>query len=84
MDGKFPERNFLLILLAVCCVIVVIGTMAPLSQPRILINHMRAAHSAFQLIAAEQQYVETLPAADFTCDLRQLPQAGVLDKVLAS
>ena len=84
MDGKSPERNFLLILLAVCCVIVVIGAMAPLSQPRIPMNDVRAAHSAFRLIAAEQQYAERFPAASFTCDLRQLAQAGIVDKVWAS
>ena len=87
MDGKqgrIARRNVLLILLAVCCVIVVIAAIAPLSQPRIPMNHMRAAHSAFQLIGAERQYAARFPAAGFTCDLRQLAQAGIVDKVLAS
>lgn len=47
-------------------------------------NHMRAAHSAFQLIAAERKYAARFPAAGFTCDLRQLGEAGIVDKVLAS
>ena len=86
MDGKSPERDFLLtkVLLAVCGVILVIGAMAPLSQPRIPMNHRRAAHSAFQLIAAERQYAARFPPAGFTCDLPQLEQAGFVDKVLAS
>lgn len=80
MDGKFPERNFLLILLAVCHVIVVIGAMSPLSQPRIPMNHMRFAHSAFQLIAAEQQYAERLRAAGFNVTCVNLRKQGLWTK----
>jgi hypothetical protein len=98
MDGKSSARRtvvrrnlpfvFPLILVAGFGVIVVmaivIGATAPLSPPRIPMNHMRAAHSAVQLIAAERQYALRFPAAGFTCDLRQLGQAGIVDKVLAS
>jgi hypothetical protein len=90
MDDKSPAsrtavtRNVLLTFLLLSCVIAVIGAIVPLAQPRIPMNHMRAAHSAVQLIAAEQQYAARFSAAGFTCDLRQLGQAGVVDKVLAS
>jgi hypothetical protein len=89
MDRKSPgrftiTRNFLWGLLAVCCVMIVIGTTVPLSQPRIPMNHMRAANSSIQLIAAERQYGTKFPATGFTCDLRQLSQAGLVDTVLAS
>ena len=89
MDRKSPSRfaitrNVLLGLLATCCLMIVIGAIVPLSQPRIPMNHMRAAHSSVQLIAAERQYAERFPAIGFTCDLRQLAQAGLIDTVLAS
>src|SRR3989442_442503 len=61
MDRKSPgpftiTRNVFWGLLAVCCVIIVIGATVPLSQPRIPMNHRRAANSSVQLIAAERQY----------------------------
>ena len=90
MDRKSPSRfaitrNVLLGLLAVGCLMIVIGAiLPPLSQPRIPMNHMRAAHSSVQLITAERQYAERFPAIGFTCDLRQLEQAGLIDAVLAS
>ena len=90
MDRKSPSpfaitRNMLLGLLAVGCLMIVIGViLPPLSQPRIPMNHMRAAHSSVQLITAERQYAERFPAIGFTCDLGQLEQAGFVDKVLAS
>lgn len=71
-------------LLAACCVMILIGAVVPLSQPRIPMNHMRAANSSIQLIAAERQYPTSFPALGFTCDLRQLAQSGLVDKVLAS
>jgi len=63
---------------------VVIGAFIPMSEPRIPLNHMRTAHWVLKLIAAERQYAERFPAAGFTCDLHQLEQAGIVDKVLAS
>jgi hypothetical protein len=89
MDGKSPGRgtvtgNVLWGLLAACCVMIVIGGIVPLSQPRIPMNHMRAANSSVQLIAAERQYTTRFPATGFTCDLGQLAQAGLVDTVLAS
>jgi hypothetical protein len=66
---------------------IVTGAIVPLSQPRIPMNHMRAANSSVQLIAAERQYAtrSTRSAATgFTCDLRQLAQAGLVDTVLGS
>ena len=74
----------LLGLLATCCVMVLIGAIVPLSQPRIPMNHRRAANSSGQLIAAERQFATTFPATGFTCDLRQLAQSGLIDQVLAS
>jgi hypothetical protein len=41
---------------------------APLSHPRIPMNHMRAANSSVQLIAAERQYATRFPATGFICD----------------
>ena len=89
MDRKSPgafaiTRNVLLGLSAACCMMFVIGAIAPLSHPRIPMNHMRAANSSVQLIAAERQYAKRFPATGFTCDLRQLAQAGLVDTVLAS
>src|SRR5436190_20233181 len=89
MDRKSPgpftiTRNVLLGLLATCCMMFVIGAVVPLSQPRIPMNHMRAANSSVQLIVAERQYATRFPATGFTCDLRQLAQAGLVDTVLAS
>jgi hypothetical protein len=88
MDRKFSvgfiTRNAFWGLLAICCVIIVIGATVPLSQPRIPVNHWRAANSSAQLIAAEWRYATRFPATGFTCDLRQLAQAGLVDTVLAS
>ena len=89
MDRKSPgpftiTRNVLLGLLATCCMMFVIGAIPPLSQPRIPMNHMRAANSSVQLIVAERQYATRFPATGFTCNLRQLAQAGLVDTVLAS
>jgi len=63
---------------------IVIGAIVPQSHPRIPMNHMRAANSSVQLIAAERQYATRFPATGFTCDLGQLAQAGLVDTVLAS
>jgi hypothetical protein len=71
-------------LFAACSVMILIGAIVPLSQPRIPMNHMRATNSSVQLIAAERQYARNFPATGFTCDLRQLAQSGLVDKVLAS
>src|SRR6266567_4347088 len=89
MDGKSPGRGtvtgkVLWGLLAACSVMIVIGAIVPLSQPRMPMNQMRAANSSVQLIAAERQYATRFPATGFTCDLRQLAQAGLIDTVLAS
>jgi hypothetical protein len=78
------RRVSIIALLAACCAILVIAAIAPLSHPRIPMNHMRTAHSVVQLIAAERQYAARFPAAGFTCDLRQLAQSGMVGKVLAS
>lgn len=67
-----------------CALIIVGGALAPLCQPRIPMNHMRAAHWTRQLITAEHQYAARFPAIGFTCDLHELEQAGTIDKVLAS
>jgi hypothetical protein len=77
-------RNVLLGLLAICCVMVVIGVFIPMSEPRIPLNHMRTAHWVLTLIAAERQYAERFQAAGFTCDFHQLEQTGIVDKVFAS
>jgi hypothetical protein len=83
--GRFTiTRNVLLGLLAAGCMMLVIGAIAPLSQPRIPMNHMRAANSSVQLIAAERQYATRVPTTEFTCDLRQLAQAGLVDTALVS
>ncbi len=72
MDGEFTAHRTVvrrnapfispLILLAGCGVVVVIGivigALAPLSHARIPMNHMRAAHSAVQLIAADGSTLE--------------------------
>jgi hypothetical protein len=63
---------------------VVIGAMVPMSEPRIPMNHIRTAHWIIQLTAAERQYAERFPAAGFTCNLHQLAQVGIVDKVLGS
>lgn len=85
MDGKFaPVTVAFWILAAVCAVFIVIGAIVPLSQPRIPMNHIRAVHSSVQLIAAERQYAARFPGACFTCDLRRLSGAGLVDAVLAS
>ena len=76
--------NVLLGFFASCCVMVLIGAIVPLSQPRIPMNHRRAANSSVQLIGAERKFATTFPATGFTCDLRQLGQSGFIDKVLAS
>jgi hypothetical protein len=76
--------NVLLALLAVCCVIVLIGATVPLSQPRIPMNHRRAANSSLELIVAERQFATRFPATGFTCELPQLARLGLIDKVLAS
>ena len=89
MDRKSPglftiNRNVFWGLLAVCCVMIVIGSKVPLSQPRIPMNHRRATNSSVRLIAAERQYAKRFTATGFTCDLRQLAQTGLIDTVLAS
>jgi|ERR1700722_13251671 len=71
-------------LLMACCATIVVAAMLPLSHPRIPMNHMRTAHSVAQLIAAERQYTARFPASGFTCDLRELAQTGMVDRVLAS
>jgi hypothetical protein len=58
--------------------------MVSLSQRRIPMNQMRAAHWTHQLITAEHQYAARFPANGFTCDLHQLAQARTIDRVLAS
>ena len=78
------RRASIIALLAACCAILGIAAIAPLSHPRIPLNHMRTARSVVQLIAAERQYAARFPAAGFTCDLRQLAQSGMVDKGLAS
>ncbi len=85
MGGKTsPTTIVLSSIFALCCLIVVFAVRAPLSQPRIPLNHMRAANSSAQLIAAERQYASRLPATGFTCDFGQLAEADLIDKVLAS
>ena len=83
MDGKSHRPwtitvNVLWGLLAACCVMLVIGAIVPMSEPRIPLNHMRTAHWVVQLISAERQFAERFPAAGFTCDLHQL---GLVDKI---
>ena len=77
-------RVSIIALFAACCAILVIAAIAPLSHPRIPMNHMRTARSVVQVIAAERQYAARFPVAGFTCNLRQLAQSGMVDKVLAS
>lgn len=77
-------RNVFGALFALCCLMIVIGVLTPMSQPRIPLNHMRTADSSIQLISAERQYAARFPALGFTCDLRQLEHAGLIDSVLAS
>jgi hypothetical protein len=77
-------RNVFGALFAGCCLMTVIGALLPMSEPRIPLNHMRTAHSSLQLISAEREYAEKFPASGFTCDLRKLEQAGLIDGVLAS
>ena len=77
-------RNVFGGLFALCCLMIVIGVLMPMSQPRIPLNHMRTAESSGQLISAERQYAERFPASGFTCDQHQLEQAGLIDSVLAS
>jgi len=89
MDGKFHRpwtitSNVFWGLLSACCVMVVIGAIVPMSQPRIPLNHMRTAHWIFQLTVAERHYAERFPAAGFTCNLHQLAQLGIVDRVLGS
>jgi len=84
-----PERirmlhRFYLVPSALVSLVAVIGAVTPLSQPRIPMNHIRAVQSSAQLIASERQYATRFPATGFTCDLRQLSQAGLIDTVLAS
>ena len=81
MGAKFGPTTFVF---SALLAIIVIAGIAPLSQPRIPMNHMRAAESSSQLMAAESQYATRFPATGFTCDLRQLAEAGFIDKVLAS
>ena len=82
---RTPIRNrVLLVVLAICCAVVVIVAIPSRPNPHIVMNHMLAAHSAFELIAAERQHAAKFPAAGFTCDLRQLGQEGMVGEVLAS
>jgi len=60
-----------------CCLIMVIGALVPMSEPRIPLNHMRTADSSLQLISAEREYAEKFPASGFTCDLRNLSRLAL-------
>lgn len=84
--GNTPfRRNAVFILLATIAIIVAVAVLVPtLDQPRIPYNHMRVAHSTRQLIAAEHHYAGSFPLVGFTCDLRRLAEAGLIDEVLAS
>lgn len=92
MDGGSKRRDFFSKVdriyvplgCAICVIAVVVAGTTPMSHPRIPMNHMRAANSSIQLIAAERQYATKFPATGFTCDLRELAQEGLVDRVLAS
>ncbi len=77
-------RNAALFSVAVIAIIVAVAALMPLSQPRIPMNHTRAAHWTRHLVAAERQYAARFPAGGFTCNLQRLAEAGLIDKVLAS
>ncbi len=84
-DGstKFA-RNAVYISFAVIAIIVAVAGLRPLSQPRIPYNHLRAAHWTRQLITAEHHHAGGFPSVGFTCDLRRLAEAGLIDKVTSS
>jgi hypothetical protein len=76
-------RNAAFISFAVIVIFVIAGLM-PLAQPRIPYNHIRAAHGTRELMAAEHGYADSFPQVGFTCDLRRLGEARLIEKVLAS
>jgi hypothetical protein len=78
-------RSAVFISFAAIAIIVAVVVLVPtLDQPRIPYNHLRAAHWTRHLIAAEHHYAGSFPLVGFTCDLRRLAEAGLVDKVLAS
>lgn len=84
-DGSTKSaRNAIFVSLVVIAIIVAVAGLMPLTQPRIPYNHVRAAHWTRQLIAAEHHYAGSFPLVGFTCDLRRLAEAGLIDEVLAS
>jgi hypothetical protein len=77
-------RNAVFISFAVIAILLAVAGLMPLTQPRISYNHVRAAHWTRQLIRAEHDYAGSFPLVGFTCDLRRLAEAGLIDEVLAS
>ncbi len=77
-------KRVVFVLVACLIIVLLAALMLPLSQRRIPMNHMRAAHWTRQLITAEHEYSAMFPASGFTCDLGRLEQSGTIDKVLAS
>jgi hypothetical protein len=78
------SRNVVFISFAVIAILVAVAGLMPLTQARIPYNHVRAAHWTRQLIGAEHHYAGSFPLVGFTCDLRRLAEAGLIDEVLAS
>jgi hypothetical protein len=57
--------------------------LVPNEASRIELNQFRAARSLKELQAAEQEFAAANLRLGFTCDLSQLADAGLVDRVLA-
>jgi hypothetical protein len=74
------------VLLAVLLLVAVLllGIFLPQKTPRVVVNQYRAVRSIRGLSLAEHGYAVEHPDAGFTCDIDDLGQRGLVDRVLAS
>jgi hypothetical protein len=83
--------NILAIILVGSIALYGVGMFAPLSTPRITLNHIRAGRNVRLLITAENAFSGKFPDVGFTCELHNLERIAessdgvpIIDSVLAS
>jgi hypothetical protein len=81
---KLGEKIFLTVPIIFVSALFLLGIFIPLDQPRVFYNHLRAVKSIQALNIAEHAYAARHPEAGFACNLHDLSDADLIDRVLAS
>ena len=81
---KLGKKIFLAVLTIFVSALFLLVILVPLDQPRVPMNHRRAVKSIQTLNLAEHTYAARHPEAGFACNLSDLSDADLIDRVLAS